>query len=140
MFLDNNLPGGSGVAVTGTADTIIGNVFDAVSAKKLYGGSAGLGPKCAVAVTAIGGTTPTARVRFVAADDAALSTNPIILWDSGVSRVLVAGDLPVMMEGTPAEQIDAKRFYGFLGTLGGTAPTGTITANVVADAQSAGIH
>lgn len=140
MFLDASMPGGSGVAVTGTSDAIIGDVYDAGSAKKLFGGSAGLGPKAAISFSAIGGTSPTARVRLVGADDAALTTNPVILGDTGVSRVLTSADLPYMAEFIPGEQLDAKRYYGFIATLGGTSPTGTVSAALVADAQSAGIH
>lgn len=139
MYIDSILPGGT-QAITGTSDAIIGNVYDAGAATKLFGGSAGRGPKAAITVSAIGGTSPTARVRLVGADDAALTTNPIIIGDTGASRALVAGDLPVNLEFTPGEQLDAKRYYGFIGTLGGTSPTGTVTANVVETAQSAGFH
>lgn len=136
MFLDNAFSFASGQSLSGTSDTVSTNVFDAGSAKKLFGGSSGRGVKILVTVTAVGGTTPTFRARLVGADNAALTTNPVILDDSGVSRTLVAGDLPYAIELHPAEQLDAKEFYGVIFTQSGTSPTATASANAVMDAQS----
>lgn len=140
MFIDKQLPAASAVACSGNSETVIGDVYNAGSAKKLFGGGRGGGPKGAVTITAVGGTNPTSRVKLVGADSSDLATNPITIADTGTSRVLVSGDLPVIQELNPSEQLDAKQYYGFTATLGGTSPTATITANVVPDVQSAGFH
>jgi hypothetical protein len=89
--------------------------------------------------TASGGTTPTLRARFVGADNAALTTNPIILADSGVSRTIVAADIPLAIELVPSEQMDSKQYYGVIFTQSGTSPTATVNANLVMDAHSSGL-
>lgn len=124
-------------SLTGTSDVVSTNVYDAGSEKKLFAGSAGTFPlKIAVNVTASGGTSPTFRARFVGADNAALTTNPIILADTGVSAVLTADDLPVHRELVPMGQRTAKRYYGVMFTQGGTSPTATVNASGVVDAQT----
>jgi hypothetical protein len=75
-FIDAGIGGpfASGQSLSGTSDQLSTNVYDAGSAKKLFAGRGGL--KIAVQVSAVGGTNPTFRARFVGADDAALSSNP----------------------------------------------------------------
>jgi hypothetical protein len=139
MMIEGNMSFSSQQSLTGTSDVISTNVYDAGSAKKVFGGSAGLAPKVAVTTSASGGTSPTFRARLVGADNAALTTNPIILADSGVSRVLTATDVPYAVELIPAEQLDSKQYYGVIYTQSGTSPTATVNANMVLDAQSAGL-
>lgn len=135
MFIQAEMAFASNQALTGTADVVSTNVHNAGAAKKLFAGS-GERPKVPVVVTAVGGTTPAFRARLVAADDAALATNPEILADTGVSKVLAAGDLPLVYELQPNNQKAAKQYYGVIFTLAGTAPTATASANVVMDGQS----
>jgi len=124
-------------SLTGTSDVLSTNVLDVGSAKKIFGGAIGKGPKVVVYVTAIGGTSPTIRARLVAAGSADLSTTtPIILADSGVSRVIVAGDLPMAIELVPGDQLDAKRYYGVIFTQSGTNPTADVIAELVLDSQT----
>jgi len=130
----------SAQSLSGTSDQNSTNVFNAGSAKKLFGGAFGRGPKIFLQVTAIGGTSPTFRARLVAADSADLATNPIILADTGVSRVLAASDIPYINELLPSVQLDAKQYYGIIFTQSGTSPTATVRASLVADSQTAGLR
>lgn len=123
--------------LSGTSDTVSTNVHDAGVAKKLFGGS-GEPIKLIVQVTAAGGTTPTFRARLVGADNAALSSNPVTIADTGVSAAVDAGDLPLYYELVLAHQKAAKRYYGVIFTLGGTTPTATANAQVGAGGQSGG--
>lgn len=132
-MIDAKFDFGKGQALTGTSDVLSTNVYDAGSAKKLFGGSGARPARIGITQTATGGTSPTLRARLVAADNAALTTNPIILADTGVSRVLVAGDVPRVMQLIPQDQIDAKQFYGIIYTQGGTSPTATVSAALMAD-------
>lgn len=88
---------------------------------------------------------PTIQVNVVGADNAALTTNPIILASTGViatkdglATALASGDtverrLPI----TSPQQV-AKRYYGLLVTLGGTNPdlAAGQDACIVFDAQT----
>ena len=137
MFVDNGFVFAEQQSLSGNSDQTSTNVFDALVAKKLFGGSGGRGPKIAIAITAIAGTTPNFRARLVGADNAALSSNPIILADTGVSRTLASTDLPWCPEFQPAEQLDSKRYYGVIFTQGGNSDnTATVNATGVMDAQS----
>lgn len=145
MILDNVFNFASGQSLTGTSDVNSTNIYDAglpgpgaVAIKVFDGG--GRPFKVMVEATASGGTNPTIRARLVGADDAALTSNVIILADTGVSRVLTASDLPWTAELVPSSQMDAKRYYGVIWTQSGTNPTATVSANGVIDAQSAGLH
>lgn len=134
-ILDNHFDFANQQALTGTVDVVSTNVYDAGSAKKLFQGG-GEPIKLGVQVTASGGTTPTIRARLVGADNAALTTNPVIIADTGVSAAIVAADLPIIHELTPAFQATAKQYYGVIFTQGGTTPTATVNAHLVRDAQS----
>jgi hypothetical protein len=114
-------------SLSGTSDTVSTNVYNAGSAIKLFCG-AGEPMKLAVQVTAAGGTSPTFRARLVAADNAALTTNPIIIVDTGVSAVLTAADLPVLYELLVGLQVTAKQYYGVIFLQSGTSPTATANA------------
>ena len=123
---DANLVFSDEQALTGTTDVVSTNVYDAGSARKLFEGYQR--GQIAVVVTAAGGTTPTFRARVVGADDDALTTNPVILADTGVSAAITAGDLPLNYSLQPAVQAASKRYYGVIYTLGGTTPTATVSA------------
>lgn len=140
MIIDSTLSFASGQSLSGTTAANSTNVYDTLVAKKLFGGG-GVPPKIALAVSAVGGTSPTFRAQLVGADDAALSVNVVIIDDTGVSRVLVAAsDIPLVDELIGDQQLDAKRYYGIIFTLGGTSPTATVSANLVADAASNLLH
>lgn len=121
--------------LTGTTDVVSTHVYDAGEAVKLFEGVGGR-EKLVVQVTEVGGTDPTFRARYVAADNAALTTNPIILADTGVSPALAAADIPKLYELRPALQTTAKRYYGVIFTMGGTTPTAKANAFVAETSQS----
>lgn len=129
-----------------TGTTISSNVYDALVAKKLFAGSTGRGPKLSIDIPASGvtlGTNPTFQAQLVGADNAALTTNPIVLGQIGPTRVLTAADFPAAsglhFELQVGEQLDAKRFYGISYVVGGTAVTFGVNANLVETAQSSGL-
>lgn len=134
MQTDAILGFGDQQSLSGTSAANSTNVYDAGSAKKLFEGNGG--GVLAIEVTAVGGTSPTFQAQFVGADDAALSTNPVVLADTGASKVLAATDLPVLYRLRPSNQKDAKRYYGVIYTLTGTSPTATANANIVESAQN----
>ncbi len=142
MIMDAKFKFADQQALTGTSDVNSANVYDAGAAKKAFEGSAGANPlKIAIEVTASGGTTPTIRARFVGADDAGLTSNVVILADTGVSPVIVAAtDLPVKYELVPSGQTAAKRYYGVIWVQSGTNPTATVNASGVIDSQTAGLR
>ncbi len=102
--------------VVGT-DTISTNVYDAGAAIKLFEGGSEL--DLCVEYTTIGGTTPKFRAWLVGADDAAGTTNPIILADTGLTDTIVAGDLPVLKRMRVGQQRTAKRYYVLFVESGG---------------------
>lgn len=122
-------------AITGTSDVVSTNVYDAGAAVKLFEGS-GEEKKLFVQVTASGGTTPAMRARLVGADNAALTSNPIIIAETGVSATLAAADLPVTYELNLANQRTAKQYYGVIYLQTGTSPTATVNAYVGKESQS----
>lgn len=79
-------------------------------------------------MTALGGTLSTIRFQFVGADDSALTSNVLVLAESGVSPVLAATDIPYPKLLVPVEQRTAKRYYGMLFTQGNAAMTSTVNA------------
>lgn len=104
----------NGTAVNST------NVYDAGSAKKLFEGAGG-GLDIVVEITAAGGTTPAYSGRFVAADDAALSSNVIDLVSFGATPTLSSTNMPYQLIGKPANQRTAKRYYGMIHDMTGNA-------------------
>jgi hypothetical protein len=124
------IAGGAGVDVLST------NVYDAGSAKKVFEGHGDPDLKIDVTVTAAAGPTPNFRARLVGADNAALTTNPITIADTGVISGIVAGDLPIHRELVPQGQRTAKRYYGVIFVQSGADHTATVNAQGVANAQS----
>lgn len=135
MILDNQFNFASQQAIgPANTDVVSTNVFDAGSAVKLFAGGGKRLMRIACMVTAVGGTNPNMRMRFVGADDAALTTNPIILADTGVGPTLTAGALPLPIVLSPQEQQTAKRYYGVIFTQGGNANnTATVNAQGTLD-------
>lgn len=128
MILDYHFDFADNQVLAGNADQVSTNVLDAGSAKKMFAGSPGKF-KIGVHVKTVGGTTPNIRARFVGADNAALTSNPVILADTGQSRALVAADLPQVYELVPGNQKDAKQFYGVIWLQTGNADnSGTVSA------------
>jgi len=143
-ILDRNYDFSDAQALSTTSDVPSTNVLDAGAAVKKFAGSAGSFPcKIGGAITMTGGTaTLSWRCRLVGADDAALTSNPIILADTGVmlkgpdGATALANTDVASFELIPAQQPTAKRYYGLMWTLGGTSPTGTGDANLVLDTQT----
>lgn len=135
MILDAVFNFASQQSLSGTSDQASTNVLDLGSAKKLFQGF-GEPLILSVMVTAVGGTNPTFRAWLVGADSADLTSNPIVICDTGVSAVLAASDLPVLYELLVGGQNTAKRYYGVLFDQGGTSPTATANAQLVHGAQS----
>ncbi|MCK5316441.1 MAG: hypothetical protein KAJ55_00935 [Anaerolineales bacterium] len=124
-YQDGNMVFGLPAITDSTARTISTNVFDAGSAVKLFAGPDVLKLAFQTAVTAA--ADPSIRVELVAADNAALTTLPVTLHDTGVideaedGSVLVTTDV-VKYFGHVVGQTVAKRYYGLFITLGGTTP------------------
>jgi hypothetical protein len=106
---------------TVTAQVISTNVNDQGSAKKVFEGTNARPLRIAGHYFTNSGTNPTMRVQFVGADDAALTSNVLVLADTGVSEVLTAGQIR-HFEIVPSFQQTAKRFYGAIYIPGGTTP------------------
>lgn len=129
-------------AISGsTADTVSTNVYNAGAAKKLFAGDGG--GKITGRVTLSAGTgTLSVRARFVGADNAALSTNPEILADTGVHLNKEDGSTALANTDTffftlnPSNQRAPKQYYGVIYTLGGTTPSATCDGRLVLDDQS----
>jgi len=131
---------GTPQAIASNSATNSSNIYDAGSAKWLFAGGAGRGPKLSVEIlkTTLG-TSPTMTVQFVGADDAALTSNVITIVQFGPTRVLTAADFPMHLEAVIPGQIDKKRYYGIIYTIGGSgSPSYGFNANIVADSQSSG--
>jgi hypothetical protein len=143
MILDNTFNFSSAqVLGTGTSDVVSSNVYDAGSAIKAFAGGgnpAKISIDCSSNTS--GSADATLRARFVGADDAALTSNPVILADSGVSPVEADATIaPFHLELVPSNQTVAKRYYGVMYTQSGTSPNHTVSANLVLDAQSNLVH
>lgn len=135
MYIDGNMQFGLPAITNSTVRTISTNVFDsdqtgaaeaATPAVRLFAS-----PKVArlvfrTAITADGGTI-SIRVEFIGADNAALTTLPVLLADTGIiltdegGAALATGDI-VDVALQISGQTAAKRFYGCFVTLGGTNP------------------
>lgn len=134
-IIDNGIGGfANGQSLSGATSTNSTNVYNAGSAKKLFAGRGDL--QIQVIVSAVGGTSPTFRAQFVGADDAGLSSNVEVIDDTGVSKALVAGDLPWVKVLRAGTQQVAKQYYGVIFTQSGTSPTATVSANAVLNAQT----
>lgn len=140
-MIDNLFDFGSTSISSSTADTVSANVMDWATARAIFGGPVSVKFKVTMALSGATGTI-SARARIVGADNAALSTNPEIIADSGVelnqddgATALVASSI-VRKTLIPAGQVQPKRFYGLVYTLGGTTPSATCTCAVVLDDQT----
>jgi hypothetical protein len=118
----------------GAADQISTNVFDAGSAKKLFEGYPVKPMKLNGMFKITAGTGALSiRVRFVGADNAALTANPVILADTGVvlldtdGTALAIGDVLLLALTVQGQQI-AKQFYGVIYTMGTADEDGEVTA------------
>lgn len=136
MMTEGHLNFSDQQSLSGTSNIVSTNVYSAGAAKSVFGG-VNRKARLAIQVTAAGGTDPTFRARLVAADNAALTTNPVTLADTGTHE---ATGLPLMFELLPGMQATKKLYYGIVYTLGGTDPTATVNAQVTMDPQSAGIR
>ena len=143
-ILDRNYDFSDAQALSTTSDVLSTNVLDAGAAVKKFAGSLGAFPvkiACGIVITAGTGTL-SYRARLVGADDAGLSTNAIILDDTGVQikgpdgATALANTDVATFELSASFQGPAKRYYGVVWTLGGTSPTATGDANGVIDSQS----
>jgi hypothetical protein len=132
---------GSTAIASSTSDTISTNVYDAGTAKKLFAGNTDLKIQGRVTLSAGTGTL-SVRARLVGADNAALTTNPEILVDTGVHLTKEDGSTALANTDTFFFTLEAnnqrspKRYYGMVYTLGGTTPSATCDGNGVLDDQS----
>lgn len=140
-FIDNLFDFGTTAIASSTADTISANVMDWATARAIFGGPVSVKFKVTMALSGATGVI-SARCRVVGADNAALSTNAEIIADSGVelnqddgATALVATSV-VRKTLIPAGQVQPKRYYGLVYTLGGTTPSASCTAAVVLDDQT----
>jgi hypothetical protein len=140
-FIDNTKAFSAAQSLSTTSDVVSTNVYDAGSAKKVYAGASR--PKIGGFITMTGGTgTLSWRARLVGADDAGLTTNPIILADTGVmlkgpdGATALANTDKAAFELHPTMQPTAKRYYGVVWILGGTTPTATGSASEQLDPAS----
>lgn len=126
----------------GTADQIGSNVYDAGSAKKVFEGFPQKPARLAGQFKITAGTgTLSWRVRYVGADNAALTTNPVILADSGVQTLDTDGTALAINDfatfSMPIQgQTVAKQYYGPIYTMGTADQDGEVTASVVETGQT----
>lgn len=124
-IVDGDMVFGLPAITNSNTATISTNVYDAGSAKKVFGG-----PRVAklcgrFPVTA--DASPTVKVDFIGADAADLNTLPVVIASTGVIASDEAGAL-LATAGIVDFQLDlagqtaAKRYYGCKVTLGGTNP------------------
>lgn len=113
--------------VLGTGATL------STSSIPLGGATAGRGTKFEVNVSGVSGTGPTLAVEVIMADDAALTTNvvvvgridPVIAAAQAAKNYYVEGDL-----------LTKKAFIGLRYTMAGTTPACTVTAGVTTGVQA----
>jgi len=141
MYIDSVQEYSNAQSLSGTSDVVSTNVYDHKTAAKLHAGTAGGKVKIQVTVEGPAANADnTLRARYVGADNAALTTNPIILADTGVvalaETTTPANGTQKVFELYPGEQETAKQFYGVIYTQGGTSPTFTVSAAPVAAGQT----
>lgn len=89
-----------------------------------------------VALTAKSGTTPTIYAQFIGADDAGLSTNPVVLATTAtLSDPAIPSSLKISIPAFNAGTA-GKRYFGIKYITTGTSATFTITAGIVLDEQT----
>jgi hypothetical protein len=129
-------------SVSTTSDVLSSNVYDAGSSKKVFEGYGPKPCKLHVGVRMSGGSGSLSwRARLVGADNAALTTNPVILADTGVQLNGDSGSAYAVNDMTQRVidllgQTVSKRYYGMIYTLGGTSPTADITAVISETVQT----
>jgi hypothetical protein len=124
-FREGNFVFGLPALTNDTTPTVSTNVYDAGAAILLFAAPQA-GELCfRIAVTA--DANPSIRVDLRGADNAALTTNPVIIASSGVvasnssGEALASGEI-VDLVIPVGNQAVAKRYYGLFVTLGGTNP------------------
>lgn len=125
MFSD-----GESALTTDGADAVSDNVYDAGAAINLGSGEA---LKLLIHLSAKAGTTPTFQAKFVGADNAALSTNPITIFDTGTLADPVT--VPQIVRAA-IKSHTKKRFFGMKYTVAGTGGDFTVSAGLVKDEQT----
>lgn len=126
MICDYGFNFGIATIANSNTATVSPYVLDAGSAKKLFDGTTGA--KVAFSGTFTADDNVTVRCQLCGADDAALTSNVLVLADSGVIAFTSDGSTAlgtssvVRGEIVPSMQLASKRYYGLLWTLGGTNP------------------
>lgn len=130
------------LATVGIADQISANVYDAGTAKKVFGGNSPRGIHfVGKAKITVGTGVLSFRARVVSADNALLTTNPVIIADTGVQTLdrdgtaLAIGD-EVEWDIPVQGQRVAKRYYGVMYNWGTADQNGEVTAVVTIDPQT----
>lgn len=132
MILDKRTEFVSGVAIPAAAGTaVLGDVIDTSIARDLGNGEDIYWYVQQIAAGA-GGTS--AQFQLVSADNAALTTNPVVHDQTGVIPLanLTAGKL-LYMNGLPLEGLPYKRYVGLRAVTLGTFSGGTITSGFTLD-------
>lgn len=128
MYVDAELAFGLPTIANSTAATVSPFVHDAQSAVSMF---AGVGEQLALwfRATVTADANPTVLVDLIGADNAALTSNPILIASSGIiatkdglATALASGDTVERKIPISSGQQVKKRYYGLMVTLGGTNP------------------
>lgn len=128
MLIDKLMTFGLPLITTSNSVTICTDVFDALSAIKLFAADDLPKLRCYTTGLTAGTGTLSFRMHMVADSNANLTTTPIILADSGVllnaedGTTLALGD-DLQVDVAIQRQTAARQFYGAFVTLGGTSPS-----------------
>ena len=128
MMLDDQLTVSRSQVVTATGNST--DYIDMGAARSL---GAGQEVVPMLDITAVSGTAPTLTAALVGADDAAFSLNKITI--DTVTPTLVSGTPNGFVRMTARAHLP-KRFYRFEYTVGGTAPSITLSASIAANEQT----
>ncbi len=147
MFVDRCLQFAVSQVIANETPVVSDNVYDAGSAIKLFGG-ADNSMRVAISVVDFeaGAAATTWRAQLLGADSADLEDLPIVLADTGESAALTTALLPSTVYLEPAEQMEAKRYYGVWLTMTGDTETkaeldlhiGTTELDTIVEAHTAG--
>ncbi len=121
MILDLNAEVSSAQSLSGTSATLSDKSYDLMAASRI-----GCEEEAVVNVSDVSGTGPTLAVEIVAADDAALTSNLVVVgrYDPTITASMAAKNFYVHTSGFPR-----KRYLGLRYTMGGTTPAATVTAS-----------
>lgn len=140
MYVDGDMDFGIAETTNAANDVVSTNVFDAGAAKLVFTSARPMHVWYNLIWT-VGTGTLTYHLALRGADDAALTTNPIIIASSGT--VTTEDDGTVLTSSSDIEnyfaipiQKVAKRYYGLWLTGGGTTFTINGDAKVVYDSQT----